>query len=292
MLIENTELVVAGRWFRTARLRHEGCEFLADPVAMAQKVRRSRPRADVLTFVQEMYDEPRVYPFHQEPAPAAVLSFTSYEEWWVQLHFKVRNKIRKAEKSGVELRVVELDDDFAKGVEAIYNESPIRQGRPFYHYGKTAAAIKAELSSFSERSVLVGAYHQQELIGFMKLYQGARMMRTVHILATNSHRDKAVMDALIAKAVEICDLRKIGHLQYGSWTDGGVGTFRAKHGFERVDFQRYFVPLTLRGALMLKLKLHRPIRELLPDSVTAVLIGLRARWYAYLHRATTTAAPG
>jgi hypothetical protein len=292
MLIENTELTVTGRIFRTARLRHEGCEFLQDPVDTVEKLRRQRARADVLTFVHEVYGEPAVYSFHQEPAPAAVLSFTSYEVWWNELHFKVRNKIRKAHKHGVELRVVELDGEFARGVEAIYNESPIRQGRKFYHYGKTAAAIEAELTSFMDRSILVGAYHQQELIGFMKLYRGSNVMRTVHILAKNSHRDKAVMDALIAKAVELCDLHKIGHLQYGSWTDGGVGTFRSKHGFVRVDYPRYFVPLTSRGALMLRLKLHRPIRELLPERLTRLLIDLRTRWYASLQKTVTSPAEG
>jgi hypothetical protein len=290
MLIEDAELIVTGRCFRTARLRHEGCEFLKDPVGTVERLRRGRARADVLTFLHEAYDESAAYPFHQEPAAAAVLTFTRYEEWWEQLHFKVRNKIRKAQKTGVELRVVELDEEFARGVEAIYNELPIRQGRKFYHYGKTAAAIHAELGSFADRSILVGAYHESELIGFMKLHRGASIMRTVHILAKNCHRDKSVMDALIAKAVELCDLHQIHHLQYGSWTDGGVGTFRSKHGFAKVDFPRYFVPLTRRGALMLRLKLHRPMRELLPDPVTSLLIDLRTRWYSYLHKATTTPA--
>ena len=134
------------------------------------------------------------------------------------------------------------------------------------HYGKKAPAIKAELTSFMDRCYLVGAYFNGELIGFMKLFQGENILRTVHIIGKLSYRDKCVMDALIAKAVEVCNQKGVQHLQYGSWTDGGVGTFRIKHGFQKVDVPRYFVPLTAWGALMLKLNMHRRLRERLPQS--------------------------
>jgi hypothetical protein len=290
MLIDEIEFTVTGRLFRTARLRHEWCEFLDNPSVTIETLHRKGTKVDLVTFLHEAYDKPAIYPFHQEPAGASVLSIKTYDDWWNNLHFKVRNKIRKAQKSGVELRLATLDDDFAHGVEAIYNESPIRQGRTFYHYGKKAAAIKEELSSFMDRSLLIGAYYRGELIGFMKLYRGVNILRTVHILAKTNHRDKSVMDALIAKAVELCDQFKISHLQYGSWTDGGVGAFRAKHGFVRIDFPRYFVPLSLRGRLMLKLKLHRPMRDFLPEPLTRSMIGVRTRWYSY--RATKAFAQG
>jgi hypothetical protein len=191
---------------------------------------------------------------------------TSFAQWWEDIGFKTRNKIRKSQKSGVELRVEPLSDDFARGVEAIYAESPIRQGRRFFHYGQSAASIKEELSSFSDRSTLVGCYHAGEMIGFMKLFHGADVLRTIHIVAKISQRDKCAMDAMISQAVELCDRNKVHHLHYGSWTDGGIGVFRE--------------PLNVRGRLMLGLNLQRPLRQRLPRALVGALTDARAKWNA------------
>lgn len=278
ILVDKTQLAVAGWPLRVVRLSHEWFEFLDDPAAMVNRLRQGRAIADVFTFLQEPHNRNSRYQFHTEFASASVLTASSFEQWWKSLHFKVRNKIRKAQKSGVELRRVELNDDFVRGVESIYNESPIRQGRRFGHYGKRFEKIKEDLGSFPDRTFFVGAYQGDELIGFMKLFQGGNILRTVHIIAKVSHRDKPVQDALIAKAVAICEESKISRLHYGNWSRGGLGAFKVKHGFERVDFPRYFVPLTVRGALMLRLNLHHPVRDYVPERWLINLIGLRARW--------------
>ena len=282
--IGNKQVAVSGKIFRTARLRHEWCDFLDDPHAAIQEVQHTPCFADVFTFVQEIGDEQRSYSFYNEPTSLAVLSVSTYQKWWDEMGFKARNKVRKGQKSGVELRVIELDQDFAKGVEGIYNETPVKQGRRFYHYGKTADEIKEELSSFLARCILVGAYYQNELVGFMKLFRSKNVLRTIHIIAKVSHRNKCVMDALIAKAVELCAQEKIENLHYGSWSEGGVGDFRAKHGFQRVEVPRYFVPLSIRGKLMLRFKLHRPIRDRLPKSWVGPLRDLRAKLNSIRYR--------
>lgn len=275
------EISIGGGPFRLAKLRHEWCDFLPEPAKAIEEMRTRRLRADLFTFVHDMCDQPPVpYTYPQQNAGLAVLPVTSYDKWWEDIGYKTRNKLRKGLKSGVELRVVPLDDDFARGVESIYNETPVKQGRKFYHYGKKASEIKEELSSFPRESTLVGAYFQDELVGFMKVYEGKNVLRTVHIIASIKHRDKNVMDILIAKGVELCSARKLANLQYGSWTDGGIGTFRIKHGFQRVDVPRYFVPLNARGSLMLKMKLHRPLRDRLPSSWVVPVQSLRAKWNA------------
>lgn len=275
--IGNRQLSVAGRVFRTGKLRHEWCDFLDDPQSAVEEA-KTAAACDLFTFVQEIGAPPLRWPDRIETAALAVLRVPSFKQWWDGIGFKTRNKIRKAEKCGVEIRIDVLDDAFARGVEAMYAESPVRQGRKFYHYGKSAAAIKEELSSFADRTILVGAYHQSELIGFMKLYRGVGVLRTVHILAKLSHREKCAMDALIAKGAQLCDEAGVRYLQYGSWTDGGIGTFREKHGFERLEVPRYYSALTGRGRLMLALNLHRPFRDRLPKGCVDAIIGLRAKW--------------
>ena len=246
------------------------------------EIKRARV-ADVLTFLQETHVERPKFPFQSEPASASVLTFKSFDDWWKNLNFKARNKARKAQKSGVELRPVVMDDDFVRGVKIIYDEAPLRQGRKFVHYGKDFATVKHDLSSFPECTFFVGAYHENRLIGFMKLFEGDKILRTVHILATFADRDKNVMDALIAKAVEMAGQKNIFHLHYGDWAQSGLGAFREKFGFERHDCPRYFVPLNLRGELALKAGLHRPLRERIPPRLRERLVGARNRWNAWQH---------
>jgi len=277
MFIGKTELSVSGRVLKIARLRHEWFEYLADPMAFVAEAKAARG-ADILTFLQEAHVERPKLPFQNEPASASVLAFKSFDGWWKNLNFKARNKARKAQKCGVELRPVTLDDAFVRGVEVIYNEAPLRQGRKFIHYGKDFATIKHDLSSFPECTFFIGAYYENRLVGFMKLFEGERILRTVHIIATFADRDKCVMDALIPKAVEIAGQKNIFHLHYGDWAHRGLGAFREKFGFERHDCPRYYVPLNRHGELALKGGLHRPWRERIPQPLKDRLIGVRNQW--------------
>jgi hypothetical protein len=266
-------------------LRHEWFEYLDDPQAVVEALQQGRPVADVFTFLQEAHYARPALRYHQETASASVLTFGTYKDWWTDLHFKVRNKIRKVQKTGVELRATQLDDNLVRGVQAIYDETPIRQGRRFPHFGKSLETIREDLSSFPERTCFIGAYHGDELIGFMKLFEGTAIVRTVHIIAKLAHRDKSVMDALIARAVEVCDQRQIRHLHYGDWSSRGLGVFRAKFGFEQHDCPRYYVPLTARGRWMLARGLHHPLKDRLPEDLIDRLVGLRSRLYAVRYSA-------
>jgi hypothetical protein len=278
MFIADTEISVSGKISRVAKLRHEWFDFLEEPIAFVQMLRDRRLAADLFTFLQEAHVPRPDFPYHCEKIGASVLAVNSFGEWWDNLHFKARNKARKAQKSGVEIRAAELNDDFVRGVEQIYNESPLRQGRKFTHYGKNFTTIKSDLSSFLPESLFVGAYLDGRLVGFMKLFEGNGILRIIHIIATLGHRDKCVMDALIAHAVKICDEKKFSYLHYGDWASRGLGIFRAKYNFQRHDCPRYFVPLTARGKFMLGLRLHRPLRERLPQAWADRLVSIRNHW--------------
>ncbi len=280
MLIGKTEISVSGRVLKIAKLRHEWFEYLDDPMAFIGEIRRAHV-ADILIFLQEAHIERPSFSFRKEVASNSLLTFKSFDDWWNGLHFKARNKARKAQKSGVELRPAKLDDDFVRGVEVIYNESPLRQGRKFTHYGKNFETIKNDLSSFPECTFFIGAYHKDKLIGFMKLFEGNKILRTVHIIANFADRDKCAMDALIAKAVEIADQKKIYHLHYGDWAHRGLGAFRVKFGFERHDCPRYFVPLTWRGEWALKTGMHKPLRDRIPQSWIDRMVSVRKKIYSW-----------
>jgi hypothetical protein len=277
-MVEGKEVAISGRFIRIAKLRHEGFEFLDLPAQAIQELQQQKRFADLFTFLRDFDADDAVFPFATENASAAILPVTTYASWWKGLDYRVRNKIRKALKTGVEIRDPELDDNFFRGVEAIYAESPVRQGRQFVHYAQSAASIKEELGSLSGRSSFLGAYCGDELVGFAKLFYGKNIVRTVHIIGKLAHRDKAVQDALIARAVQICDEKRIGYFQYGSWSEGTLGDFKVKRGFKKFDYTRCYVPLTPMGRLALRCQLHHGVKGWLSEDCITSLRAMRNAW--------------
>ena len=140
----------------------------------------------------------------------ALLPIQSYDHWWNhQIKSRVRNQIRKSEKEGVTVRETDYDDDFVRGMTAIFNESPVRQGRKFWHYGKDFETVKRQFSRYIHREVMIGAYYKDEMIGLMMLGDAGRFGLTGQIISSLKHRDKSPNNALIAKAVEVCAKRKL-----------------------------------------------------------------------------------
>jgi hypothetical protein len=136
-----------------------------------------------------------------------------------------------------------------------------------------------ELSTFLDRSDFIGAFWEGELIGFIKMTsQPGAAAGLMHIISMIAHRDKAPTDALIAKAVELCAEKKLMYLHYALWITGGFGKFKENHSFECYNIPRYFVPLTAKGQLGLKLGLHRKLVDRLPTSWRTRMVALRNRW--------------
>jgi hypothetical protein len=286
MLIDNKEIIVSGRFSRIARLKAEYYEFVDNPHDFIAKSKASELRADLFTFLQGVPDRNPRYDFHLELESIAVLPITTYEHWWKkQIKDKTRNMVRRAQKRGVEIRVVEFNDDLVKGIEGIYNESPLRQGKPFGHYGKDFETLKRAHITYQEKSDFIGAFYKNELIGFIKLVHGKGVSNLMQIISKITHHDKAPTNALIAKAVEICAQKGVPLLHYGVWSRRSLGAFKKHHAFERFEVPRYFVPLNFKGKIILMLKMHRRIKDHLPESWLDFLAGYRTKWFTYKYGA-------
>ena len=279
MLVENKEVVVSGKFSRIARLQDEYYDWVEDPRDIVAKVKSGGVKADMFTFLQKVTDRTTRYDYHHEQDSIAVLPITTYEHWWTkQINVKTRNMVRKAEKCGVSVRVVEFNDDLIKKIKEVYDESPLRQGKPFKHYGKDLATLKSSHISFLNRSQFIGAFYGNELIGFIKLVHDEGISHLMQIISKISHRNKAPTNALIAKAVEICAQRNMPYLHYGIWSKRGLGDFKKHHAFEKLDLMRYFIPLNVKGKMILALKLHHKLSERLPQKWVDIILGLRSRW--------------
>lgn len=262
------------------RLEDEWYEDLNEPERVIGAIEGSVDfKPDLFTFWQRMPDvEPR-YPYHLEWEDIAVLPVTSFSHWWnQQIKSRVRNLIRKSEKEGLVVRETKYDDDFVRRMTAIFNESPVRQGRRFWHYGKDFETVKSQFSRYLFREYMIGAYYQNEMIGFMMLGDAGRFGITGQIISSLKHRDKSPNNALIAKAVEVCAARKLDYLIYLFWSDDSLAEFKRRCGFERVKVPRYYVPLTLKGKLALQYGVHRGWKEMVPKWIKIPLKRLRRKW--------------
>jgi hypothetical protein len=281
MIVANTDITISGRLLKIARVTNERYDFLHDPVGFLPAFRAAKARAHLLTFLQEAHEVEPKYPYFHEPDSIAILPISTYEHWLKkQINDKTRNMIRKASKCGVQMRQVELDKNFIEGVRELYNESPVRQGKRFWHYGLDFNGIKAHLDTFTARSYFVGAFHGEELIGFYKLTRNQNSASVMQIISKVAHRDKAPNNALLARAVEMCAELGIPYLQYGIWSAGGLGEYKIRHGFIRFDIPRYYIPLNPVGRLALRWKLYRKPSQLIPAPLKDRLLAMRANWYA------------
>lgn len=285
--VEGRSVVVRRRLCRVAEVDGEGYKFLTDPNSAIAALRDSGTRADLFTFMPELRETSRLYKYPCEWDNFAVLPISTFDQWWTkQIGFKARNKAKQAEKKGIVIREVPFDDALVRGIWEIYNEVPARQGRLFPHYGKSIETVRAMSATFLDSSVFIGAFDGEKLIGFIKLTinDAGTQAGLMHILSLISYRDKAPTNALLVQAVRSCADRGVVRLVYANFAYGkkarsSLSDFKERNGFERVDVPRYYVPLTIWGAVAFRLGLHRRLAERMPESVAAKLRELRSRWY-------------
>jgi hypothetical protein len=260
------------------------------PELVIAELRRSPLNADVFTFSQR-FDEPEPkHPYYFEQDNVAAVSTVSFAAWWDRLPQESRKNVRRSKRFGVDVREVKFDDDLVRGIMAIYNADELRQTGTFWHYGKGFDDVKRDNSSYLDRSCLLGAYSGDELIGFIKMVYVDGAARLMQIVAKTEHRDKRPMNALIAKAVELCEKKGIPYLIYGKYfygnkTQSSLVEFKHRNGFEPLYYPKYFVPLTPKGRVAVRLRLHRGLLGILPERIITFLVIGRRMSLQFLSRA-------
>lgn len=276
----NVKIISLGNILKIARVKEEEYFDIEDPASFIEALKKSDNKPDIFTFMQRLPDTEPKYKYFMERESIAAIPIKNYDHWWKnQINSKTRNLIRKAEKMGVTVRETKFDEEFIKGMVKIFNESPIRQGKPFWHYGKDFETVKEQFSEYLHREDIYGAYYRDELVGFIFLAYAGKFATLGQILSKMEHRDKAPNNALIAKAVEVCEIKKIPYLAYALWIEGSLGEFKRHSGFEKYDLPRYYCPLTIKGKLALKYNMHHGVVGVIPKGIKVKLKELRKKWY-------------
>jgi len=209
-------IVTKGTFVRVAEIFDEywlKVDTLPDPLHVLHRLQDADPKPDLFTFAQRVPDiEPR-FEFHMEWDNVAVIPVLSYDDWFLKrISSASRRNIRSSEKRGVIVKAAQFDEKYIHGIMSIYNESPVRHGRTYWHYGKDFGTVQAENSAYLDRSTFLGAYFQDELIGYMKIVWDTRSAAIMQILSKIKFLEKRPNNALLSEAVRLCSERRVNHL--------------------------------------------------------------------------------
>jgi hypothetical protein len=117
-------------------------------------------------------------------------------------------------------------------------------------------------------STYIAAFLDEKIVGFIQITHGDNIAIISNILSMQKNMDKAVNNALLAKAVEVCASKAEKYLMYGRiGNHPSLDKFKENNGFVRYPVNRYYVALTSKGRIGIKLGLHQELKDALPDSI-------------------------
>jgi hypothetical protein len=298
VIVQGRKIVCSGKLIKVARIFDEvwlDLPPIENPDAFVVMLQDSGLKADVFTFAEPLpYTKPRHQAECLEWDNIAAAPCADFKAWWESLPQESRKNVRRSQKRGVSVRAVEFNDDLVRGIKALYDETPYRQGRRFIHFGKDFATVQRENSSYVERSQFVGAFLNDELIGFIKMVFTGTSARIMQILSKNAHFDKNPANALIAAAMDVCSKRQATHFIYGQYVYGNkhnssITEFKRRNGFQQIFLPRYYIPMTAKGRAALSLGLHRGFSSMLPERAITFLLDSRSFVYERLLPRATSA---
>ena len=226
-------------------------------------------KVDIYTFLERAWCFPITNPLEtwiRTEDNVGLLEIKSYDDWWQAIGKKTRNMVRRAEKSGIKVTVVEPSDKLAEGIWKIYNETPIRQARAFAHYGESIQTVTKNMYA-DKNNTFIGAYLDDVLVGFIQIVYGDQIAIVSNILSLQVHWDKSVNNALLAKAVEVCASKGERWLMYGRiGNHPSLDKFKENNGFAKVKIARYYIVLSKKGKLALRLGLYKELKDSLLNS--------------------------
>ena len=287
--VNGDTIVVTGKWIKMAavhdeiwaekEVEHPECCIEA-LISAYNKI----PRADIFTFTQRPTVTIPRYSFSYDLESIAAIHLTSFKEWWEGLPQESRKNVRRSQKRGVVVKVKEFDDELINGIVDVNNDSPVRQGRSYSHYGKSFDQVKKDHSAFIERSDFICAYHGSEIIGFLKIVYRGNVASILQLAPKLSQSDMRPANAMLAKAIEQCEARGVscvtyGLFNYGNKKDTPLREFKVRNGFGEILIPRYYVPLTTWGAVCVRTKLYRGLIGILPQFIIVFIVGVRAKMY-------------
>lgn len=288
--------VAHGKWLRRAEIWDEQwCDqshdptgpLTIDPKSVAQVLVERPGFADLFSFEWPPSQPLDLQGLHHAIrwTNRAVLPTLDPARWWAELPQETRKNVRRAERRGVKIREVTWSADLARAIKRIYDESPLRQGRAFWHYGKSLEQVMQDNATYLDRATFLGAYIEDELVAFMKWVKVNDQGRIMQILALQAHQDKRPLISLIAHAVTVCHRQNLtgliyGQMTYGAKAQSSMMEFKRRLGFSQEEVRNLVVAVTPKGRWALRWGWDQSWLERLPGPWIQGVLKLRAWWLA------------
>ena len=288
--INGQTIVVRGKWIRIASMHDEDwlTASVIDPAECIRALKDGRAgvRADIFYFSQKEPDSTPHYNYPLEMRSLAVAKVDRYDAWWKKVSHGTKCNIRQAKRRGVDVKVRQFDDELVRGIMSVQNECPIRQGRRFYHYGKSFDQVKRDHCSYLNTCDFICAYHDEELLGFLKLVYRGDVALIMQLNSKLKRQSLRPTNAMLAKAAEICASKGFRYLVYGDYNywnkrESSLLDFKVRNGFEEMHVPSYYVPITVWGWLLVKARLYRGTLGILPARMIGPVLDLRRKWYDF-----------
>jgi poly-beta-1,6-N-acetyl-D-glucosamine synthase len=294
LYVNGDTLITKGKRLRIAKVRGEEMreKEIENPEIYLAALRSNQGRtlrADIFTFSQKLPVTQPKYSYPMELESVAAISLSKFSEWWEELPQETRKNVRRSQKRGVSIAVRELDSDVVEGIRSVNDDTSTRQGAKNAYYKLSAEDTWERYGEFNDRCDFICAYAAQEMIGFLHLVYRGNVAAILNLTVKPTQSDKRPANALVAKAVEICESRGISHISYGLYNygnkrDSPLREFKIRNGFREILVPRYFVPVTIWGKLCIKANFHRGLIGILPPSLISFGLRARASWLARFHK--------
>ena len=248
--VNGKKLIAAGKWPRTATVRGEEMmeNELENPEVFIEKLKSDANdalKADIFTFTQKLPATHPKYSYPIEWESVAAIHLISFKQWWEGLPQETRKNVRRSQKRGVVVSIKDFDDDLIQGIRDVNDDSPVRQGMRNGYYGKSSEETRKLYGEFVGRCDFICAYFEDKLIGFLHLVYRGEIASILNLTTKPSHFDKRPANALLAKAVEVCEGKGISYITYGLYNYGNkrdhpLRTFKIRNGFEEILMPQVF----------------------------------------------------
>ena len=155
------------------KIAHDIKEYEKNIVSTDEFIEKLGERdIDIFTFLDRKWCCPIPNPpntWNKTDDNVGLLEIKDYASWWTNVGKKTRNMVRRAEKSGIKVTVVQPSEKLAEGIWKIYNETLIRQDRAFPHYGEQLQTVAGNMFAGAQKSTFIGALLQEAKLGFSSL---------------------------------------------------------------------------------------------------------------------------
>src|SRR5215472_15714892 len=110
-------IIITGKLIRTACVHDEAWKRteLRDPEVCLSEIARQHPSTDVFTFSQMPPARPAEFRYRSVRDSIAVISLTTFDDWWTRLPQETRKNVRRAARCGVSGETKQFDEELVKG---------------------------------------------------------------------------------------------------------------------------------------------------------------------------------